>query len=104
MASGIRRIAVVGLGPGDADLLTAGTAERLGAAHDDGRLWLRTSRHPAASVVAGAPSFDHVYEQADRLEDVYVQIVDRLIAEAAGGPVTYAVPGSPVVAERTVER
>jgi tetrapyrrole methylase family protein / MazG family protein len=103
VASGIRRIAVVGLGPGDADLLTAGTAERLAQAQRDGRLWLRTSRHPAASVVPGAPSFDHVYEQADRLEDVYDEIVDRLIELAAAGPVTYAVPGSPVVAERTVE-
>ncbi len=103
MASGNRRIAVVGLGPGDADLLTSGTAERLAQAHVDGRLWLRTSRHPAASVVAGAPTFDHLYEQADRLEDVYDQIVDQLIALAADGPVTYAVPGSPVVAERTVE-
>ena len=101
-------IAVVGLGPGGPGLITADTIERLTRAHAAGRLWLRTSRHPAASVVAGAPTFDHVYQQADRLERVYPRIVDDLLSAAAAASthdhsITYAVPGSPVVAERTVE-
>ncbi|HEX5365782.1 MAG TPA: MazG family protein, partial [Acidimicrobiales bacterium] len=66
--------------------------------------FLRTTRHPAATVVPGATSFDDLYERAGRIEDVYSGIVDAVAAAAvAHGEVLYAVPGSPVVAERTVE-
>ena len=61
--------------------------------------------HPAA-VVAGArtASFDEVYEAGETLDGVYREIAARLIAVAADhGEVLYLVPGSPVVAERTVE-
>jgi len=45
-----------------------------------------------------------VNEHADRIVDVYVGIVEALVAAASEhGAVLYAVPGSPVVAERTVE-
>lgn len=66
--------------------------------------FLRTARHPAASVVSDARSFDRLYEQLETLDAVYRGIVDELVAEAtAVGEVLYLVPGSPVVAERTVE-
>jgi len=97
------RIAVVGLGPAGPDLVTAGALARIAAAE---RCVLRTERHPAASVVPDATSFDHVYEQGATLEAVYRQIVDEVIALArtlGGGELVYAVPGSPVVAEHTVE-
>ena len=68
-----------------------------------GRRFLRTARHPAAAAVEGAHSFDHVYDAAARLEEVYATIVERLVEEAGHGDVVYAVPGSPAVAERTVE-
>ena len=94
------RIDVVGLGPAGPDLVTAGTLALLGG---DGQVFLRTSRHPAASVVAGPRSFDHHYERADTFDDVYRAIVADLVdAAVSGGPVVYAVPGSPTVAERTV--
>lgn len=74
-------------------------------------VWLRTARHPSAYLAEGAESFDYLYESASSLDDVYTGIVDRLVATAlAGGTsrgagefVAYAVPGSPVVAERSVE-
>ena len=97
------RIVVVGLGPGGPDLVTAGTLARIASAE---RCLLRTTRHPAASVVPGAATFDHVYERAATLDDVYRAIVDELVAagvDAGHGELVYAVPGSPVVAERTVE-
>ncbi len=103
MCAALRRISIVGLGPGDVDLLTVGARDRLLEAHQAGRLWLRTARHPAAAVVESAPTFDRLYREADRLDAVYAGIVDELVAAAAAGPVTYAVPGSPAVAERTVE-
>ncbi|MFZ4519586.1 MAG: MazG nucleotide pyrophosphohydrolase domain-containing protein, partial [Microthrixaceae bacterium] len=92
---------VVGLGPAGADLLTAGTLaliERVPVR------FLRTRRHPAATALADAPTFDDRYERAERIEDVYRGIVEELVAAAGErGEVLYAVPGSPVVAEHTVE-
>jgi len=97
----VARVVVVGLGPGGPDLVTSGTLDAI-ASHP--RRFLRTRRHPAASVVEGASSFDDVYERAEVLDDVYPAIVEELVAAAASdGAVLYAVPGSPVVAERTVE-
>jgi tetrapyrrole methylase family protein / MazG family protein len=100
-------IVVVGLGPGGADLLTAGTLDVIRSASEHGgRLFLRTGRHPAASVVSGAQTFDHLYESLPSFEAVYAEIVEQLVAAAlslAPEPIVYAVPGSPLVAEHTVE-
>jgi tetrapyrrole methylase family protein/MazG family protein len=92
---------VVGLGPGDADLVTAGTAALLERVP---LRYLRTRRHPAASLLGDASSFDQVYDTSERIEDVYPAIVEQLVAAAVEhGEVLYAVPGSPLVAEHTVE-
>ena len=94
------RIDVVGLGPAGPELLTTETLELLEHAP---QVFLRTSRHPAASVVPDARTFDHHYEASDTFDDVYRTIVaDLMEAAITGGPVVYAVPGSPTVAERTV--
>ena len=49
-----------------------------------------------------AETFDDLYEAATRIDDVYDGIVERLVREAAGSDVLYAVPGSPLVAEHSV--
>ena len=94
------RVLVVGLGPGGADLMTAGTLatiERVAVR------FVRTRRHPAAGAVPDATSFDDVYDAAETIDEVYGTIVDSLVAAAdTHGEVLYAVPGSPAVAERTV--
>ncbi len=94
-------VVVVGLGPAGPELFTTATVDALASVP---HRYLRTSRHPAAVAVTGATSFDSIYETAATTDDVYAGIVDAL-AEAAGehGTVLYAVPGSPLVAERTVE-
>jgi tetrapyrrole methylase family protein/MazG family protein len=95
------RVTVVGLGPGGVDLVTAGA---LAAVERVPHRFVRTTRHPAVAAVPGAASFDHLYERAARVADVYPAIVDALVAAAAEhGEVLYAVPGSPRVAERSVE-
>ncbi len=95
------RVVVIGLGPGDADLLTAGTLAEI--ARERPR-FLRTVRHPAAEAVPDAVSFDDVYDDASSVGEVYPTIVERLVVAAIdAGEVLYAVPGSPAVAERTVE-
>jgi len=94
------RVVVVGLGPAGPELITPATGEVLASAS---RIWLRTARHPAAAGL-DAPSFDEVYERADTFAEVYAEIADRLLTEAgSGGEVVYAVPGSPLVLERSVE-
>ena len=95
------RVVVAGMGPAGPELMTAGTMaciERIP------RRFVRTSRHPTAAAVPGAVSFDEVYEQATSLEEVYSTIVERLVSAAGEhGEVLYLVPGSPTVAERSVE-
>jgi tetrapyrrole methylase family protein/MazG family protein len=95
------RVTVIGLGPGGADLVTAGALEALARVPVR---FVRTTRHPAAAIVAGATSFDALYEHAARIEEVYPAIVEALVAAAGEhGEVLYGVPGSPRVAERSVE-
>ena len=94
------RITVVGLGPAGPDLVTAETLALI-AAHD--RRYLRTARHPSAGVVGAAAAFDEVYEASDSFDEVYETIAARLAEAAADGDLLYAVPGSPLVLERTVE-
>ena len=96
-------VTVVGLGPAGADLL-GNAATHLAAA--PGRAYLRTVRHPSAEGFEGVPSFDHLYEAARTFDEVYAGIVEALVTaatEAAPEPVVYAVPGSPLVAERSVD-
>ncbi|MEN9646046.1 MAG: hypothetical protein RL238_2715 [Actinomycetota bacterium] len=91
---------VVGLGPGGTDHVTQHT---LGVIAAMPHRYLRTARHPSASLVPDAITFDDVYEQADTFADVYAEIADRLVhAATEHGEVLYAVPGSPLVLERTV--
>lgn len=94
---------MVGLGPGDPSLVTAGTIAAIDRVPAEAR-FLRTEVHPSAHMVAGASTFDHHYETADTFDQVYRRIVDDLIAAAADhDEVLYAVPGSPRVLERTVD-
>jgi tetrapyrrole methylase family protein/MazG family protein len=96
-------VRVVGLGPGDADLITRRTYELL---RDAPIVRLRTRVHPAAAAFLDVASYDDLYESAESFEALYDAIANDLIElarHAPGGEVVYAVPGSPVVAERTVE-
>ena len=95
------RVVVAGLGPAGPELITAGT---LAAVERAPRTFLRTARHPAAAAVPAAVTFDDAYERAATIEEVYAGIVDALVEAATEeGEVLYLVPGSPSVAERTVE-
>jgi tetrapyrrole methylase family protein/MazG family protein len=94
------RVTVVGLGPAGADYVTDLTRREIDRV---AVRFVRTHRHPSAAVVGGAASFDDVYEQADTFDDVYAEITRRLIdAAERHGEVLYAVPGSPLILERTV--
>jgi len=97
-------ITVVGLGPAGTDHLGDATATLLAAQR--ARVYLRTARHPAAARFEGARAFDDLYQSAATFDEVYAGIVEALVAaarEAEPEQVVYAVPGSPLVAERSVE-
>lgn len=96
------RVLAVGLGPAGPDLISPRVADLLASGRPR---FLRTRVHPAAEAVpAEVPSFDDLYERARSFEEVYRSIVEELV-KAAGdaGEVVYALPGSPLVGERTVE-
>jgi tetrapyrrole methylase family protein/MazG family protein len=97
-------ITVVGLGSGDESQLTLGVWTVL---QDADVICLRTADHPVVAWLAEQgltmSSYDAMYEQHGRFEEVYAAIVADLIAKAgAGAEIVYAVPGHPMVAESTV--
>jgi tetrapyrrole methylase family protein / MazG family protein len=99
-AARLGKVTIVGLGPGGPEYVTQQTVETL-AAHP--HRFIRTARHPSAALVGEATSFDDVYEAADTFDDVYAEITERLVSAAAEhGEIVYAVPGSPLVLERSV--
>lgn len=104
-AGGSARVVVVGLGPSGPELVSDETRRLLAGA---ARAYLRTSRHPAAATL-DLETFDGLYERLASFDEVYSQIVEELVRAAeelvpSDGYVAYAVPGSPLVAESTVER
>jgi tetrapyrrole methylase family protein/MazG family protein len=94
------QVTIVGLGPAGPEYVTEATRTAIA---DHRHRYLRTAVHPSSTLVPDAITFDEVYERADTFADVYAEIADRLVAAAtAFGKVLYAVPGSPMVLERTV--
>lgn len=104
-AGGSARVVVVGLGPSGPELLSDETRRLIAGS---ARAYLRTCRHPAAATLDLA-GFDGLYERLASFDEVYSRIVEELVeaaVEAApqGGYIAYAVPGSPLIAESTVDR
>ena len=97
-------ITVVGLGPGRAGLITRESWELMEKAE---RLVLRTRIHPTVEALENAgmdfSTYDGFYDEAKDFETLYQKIAADLLERAAAeGDIVYAVPGSPLVAERTV--
>lgn len=99
-----KKIEIIGLGAGDLNQLPLGVYKKL-LSHN--RLFLRTREHPVVKELekegVSYISFDDIYEAHDQFDAVYESICQRLLEEANEGPVVYAVPGHPLVAERTVQ-
>ncbi|MDX2381164.1 MAG: nucleoside triphosphate pyrophosphohydrolase [Acidimicrobiia bacterium] len=94
------RITIVGLGPGGVEHVTDETRR---AIERSSHRFVRTARHPSAHLVDGAASFDEIYDSADTFDEVYEAIVEHLATVAdEHGEILYAVPGSPLVLERTI--
>ncbi|SEK98220.1 tetrapyrrole methylase family protein / MazG family protein [Carnobacterium iners] len=98
------RISVVGLGPGDLEQLPMGVYRLL---KSDQPVYLRTKLHPAVSELEEEGfefhSFDAVYENNGQFEGVYETISKELLELANNQDIIYAVPGHPMVAEKSVQ-
>lgn len=93
---------VIGLGPGEPSFCSAKNLELI---EEHEFRYVRTTRHPSSCLLGpNVVSFDYIYESSDSFDEVYVTIVEELIAAAKKNQnILYAVPGSPFLAERTVQ-
>lgn len=96
-------ITIVGLGPSGIDAMSSLALQALESAE---KLLFRTAEHPAARDLAERglrfETFDSIYESASDFAQVYASIAFEVIGAGRDGDVTYAVPGHPLVAERSV--
>ncbi|MDH7488253.1 MAG: nucleoside triphosphate pyrophosphohydrolase [Anaerolineae bacterium] len=97
-------LTIVGLGPGDPKLLTLEAQNVLARASE---IYVRTRKHPtvdALPATAVVHSFDRFYEEYDDFAQVYAAIAEEVIRLARREEgVVYAVPGHPLVGERSVQ-
>lgn len=100
----MNEITIIGLGASELDQLPLGIYKKLKIAE---HLYVRTEQHPVLQELKAEgltwTSFDTIYEKNDQFEAVYEEIVQTLLNLAKDAPVTYAVPGHPLVAEQTVQ-
>jgi len=100
----MHKLTIIGLGAGDLDQLSLGTYRRLKEANF---VIARTDQHPVIKELRDEgvtiSSFDEIYEKHDSFHKVYKEIVDELLIMCADQPVTYIMPGHPLVAEKTVQ-
>lgn len=100
----MKKILVLGLGAGDIEQVPFGVYKKL---MEQENLYLRTREHPVISELENQgisfTSFDTVYENNSEFSAVYDEICEELLSKAEASSVVYAVPGHPLVAERTVQ-
>lgn len=97
-------IKVIGLGPGSKDALTMGAVEAL---REGSKVYLRTYKHPNIEYIKGLgiefETYDEKYDTLDSFDQVYNAIVEDLIEKHDKYEnLIYAVPGHPLVAEKSV--
>lgn len=96
-------ITIVGLGPGDPGMLSLQVWEQL---NSEMPVYVRTAIHPTVEWLGQKGikfmTMDHHYREADTFESVYRRIAEEVVKAAHMGPLVYAVPGHPMVAEESV--
>ncbi|WP_350300853.1 nucleoside triphosphate pyrophosphohydrolase [Peribacillus frigoritolerans] len=100
----MNEITIIGLGAGDLDQLPLGIYKKLLQTE---QCFVRTIDHPVIGDLKregiNFTAFDGIYEKHDQFEAVYEEIAGTLLQEASNRSVLYAVPGHPMVAEKTVQ-
>ena len=95
---------IMGLGPGAYEALTIGALKEL---KNNKNIYFRTEKHPTVDFLKDEgikfKSYDHAYEKYDSFDDVYKYIAEDLITKIKDDEdLIYAVPGHPLVAEKSV--
>lgn len=97
-------INVVGLGSTSAKDLTLEAVKMM---KNGNKNFLRTERHDSLSFFEenkiNYESFDHLYDEMESFDEVYNKIVEILIEKSKEEDINYFVPGTPLVAEKTVK-
>lgn len=100
----MNEITIIGLGAGDLEQLPLGIYKKLIQTE---QCFVRTVDHPVIGDLKregiNFTAFDGIYEKHDQFEAVYEEIAGTLLQEASNCSVLYAVPGHPMVAEKTVQ-
>lgn len=100
----MNEITIIGLGAGDLEQLPLGIYKKLVQME---QCYVRTADHPVIGDLKregiSFTAFDRIYEKHDQFEAVYEEIAETLLHEASNRSVLYAVPGHPMVAEKTVQ-
>lgn len=99
-------IYIAGLGPGNIEQIPVGVLETLETF--EGPFYIRTEDHPAVGELKDRgltfKSYDSVYEAFNEdFDQVYPAITEDLIEKSKETELLYAVPGHPMVAEKTVK-
>ena len=97
-------IKIIGLGPGASDALTVGALRVL---EESDNIYFRTEIHPTVDFIRSRniefKTYDHFYNSGESFDEVYKNIAEDLIkVYKETGNVVYAVPGHPLVAEKSV--
>lgn len=95
---------IMGLGPGAYEALTIGALKEL---KNNKNIYFRTEKHPTVDFLKEEgikfKTYDHAYEMHDSFDDVYKYIAEDLITKInKDEDLIYAVPGHPLVAEKSV--
>ncbi|UFU01476.1 nucleoside triphosphate pyrophosphohydrolase (plasmid) [Radiobacillus kanasensis] len=101
----MNQIEVIGLGAGDIDQLPLGIYKKLTTSQKP--IFVRTVDHPVIQTLEQEgvtfKGYDSVYEAHAEFGDVYQAIVEDLLHQAKSDSLIYAVPGHPMLAEKTVQ-
>lgn len=98
------KVTIIGLGAGDLNQLPLGVYKLLTSVD---KVYLRTKEHPVVTALIAEgvqfESFDTIYESHDQFAEVYEEISTLLLEKGKVENIVYAVPGHPLVAEKTVQ-
>ncbi|MGL4873936.1 MAG: nucleoside triphosphate pyrophosphohydrolase [Clostridium sp.] len=98
-------IKIIGLGPGAKEALTMGALMLL---ENSNQIYFRTEIHPTVDFIKEKNikfnTYDEYYDKYNSFDDVYMNIAEDLIKkyDEVNEDIVYAVPGHPLVAEKSV--
>jgi tetrapyrrole methylase family protein/MazG family protein len=99
-----KMLKIIGLGPGAPEELTIGAIKEL---KNSACVYLRTEKHPTVEFLKAEgiqfDTYDYVYENSNSFDEVYKTIAEDVVNKVkTSKDFIFAVPGHPLVAEKSV--